>query len=50
MSPYPVLLIFKKIPARLAALPYGLDSNVIKLLANLLTEISVFYYFVNCIL
>ena len=31
-------------------LPYGLDSNVTKLRANLLTKRSLFYYFVNCIL
>ena len=36
--------------ARLATLPYGLDSNVTKLLANLLTKPSVFYYFANCFL
>ena len=29
---------------RLATLPYGLDSNVTQLLANLLTKPSVFYY------
>ena len=32
------------LPARLATLPYGLDSNVTQLLANLLTKPSVFYY------
>ena len=31
-------------------LPHGLDSNVTKLLANLLTKPSLFYYFINCIL
>ena len=31
-------------PSRLATLPYGLDSNVTQLLANLLTKPSVFYY------
>ena len=34
----------------LAMLPYGLDSNVTKFLANLLTKLSVFYYFANFIL
>ena len=29
---------------RLATLPYGLDLNVTKLIANLLTKPSVFYY------
>ena len=32
------------LPARLATLPYGLDSNVTQLLANLLTKPSVIYY------
>ena len=51
MSPNPVfLLILEFFPAGLAMLPYGLDSNVTKLLANLLTKPSVFYYFPNCIL
>ena len=51
MSPYLVLpLILYLFPARLATLPYGLDSNVTKLLTNLLTKPSVFYYFANCIL
>ena len=44
MSPYLVLLILELFPARLATLPYGLDSNVTKLLANLLTKPSVFYF------
>ena len=44
MSPYLVLLILEFFPARLATLPYGLDSNVTQLLANLLTKPSVFYY------
>ena len=45
MSPYLVLLlIFKKNRVRLATLPYGLDSNVTQLLANMLTKPSVFYY------
>ena len=44
MSPYLVLLILEFFPARLAMLPYGLDSNVTQLLANLLTKPSVFYY------
>ena len=44
MSPYLVLLILEFLPARLATLPYGLDSNVTQLLANLLTNPSVFYY------
>ena len=41
---YLVLLILEFFPARLATLPYGLDSNVTQLLANLLTKPSVFYY------
>ena len=44
MSPYLVLLILECFPARLATLPFGLDSNVTKLLANLLTKPTVFYY------
>ena len=50
--PYLVLLrILEFFPARLATLPYGPDSNVTKLLANLLiTKPSVFYYFADCIL
>ena len=43
MSPYLVLLIFEFFPALLATLSHGLDSNVNKLLANLLTKPSVFY-------
>ena len=36
--------------ARLAILSYGLDSNVTKLLANLLTKLNLYwYYFANCI-
>ena len=45
MTPYLVLLILKKIPARLATLPYGLDSYVTKLLANLLP--SHLYYIIS---
>ena len=44
MSPYLVLLILKFLPARLATLTFGLDSNVTPLLANMLTKPSVFYY------
>ena len=44
MSHYLVLLILKFLPAQLAMLPHGLDSNVTQLLANLLTKPSVFYY------
>ena len=44
MSHYLVLLILELFPARLATLPYGLDSNVTQLLANLITKPSVFYY------
>ena len=44
MSHYLVLLILEFLPARLAMLPYGLDSNVTQLLANLLTKPYVFYY------
>ena len=48
MSHYLVLpLILEFLPARLATLPYGLDSNVTKLLANMLTKGSVFYYFAD---
>ena len=38
---YPELFL-----AWVAMLPYGLNSNVTKLLANLLTKPSVFYYFI----
>ena len=38
MSPYQVLLILEFFPARLATLPCGLDLNVTKLQANLLTN------------
>ena len=44
MSPSLVLLILEFFPSRLATQPYGLDSNVTQLLANLLTKPSVFYY------
>ena len=44
MSPYLVLLILEFLIARLATLPYGLDSNVTQLPAYLLTKPSVFYY------
>ena len=44
MYPYLVLLILEFFSDRLATLPYGLDSNVTQLLANLLTKPSVFYY------
>ena len=44
MSPYLVLLILEFLPARLATLPYGLDSNVTQLLDYMLTKSSVFYY------
>ena len=52
MSPYLVLIYFEFFSARFAALPYGLDSNVTQLLANLLTKPSVFYYLpiVSCTL
>ena len=52
MSHYLVLLILEFFPARLATLPYGLDSNVTLLLANMLTKPSVFYYLpiVSCYL
>ena len=44
MSPYLVLLILELFSCpRIATLPYGLDSNVTQLLANLLTMPSVFY-------
>ena len=42
MSPYLVILILEDFHARLAKLPYGLDSNVTQLLANMLTKRSVF--------
>ena len=45
MSHYLVLLILEFLPARLATLHYGLDSNVTQLLANMLTKPSVFYCF-----
>ena len=45
MSHYLVLLILEFLPARLATLLYGLDSNVTQLLANLLTKPSIFYCF-----
>ena len=38
MSPYLVRLILEFFPAQLATLPYGLDSNITQLLANLLTK------------
>ena len=38
------MTIVSMTPARLATLPYGLDSNGTQLLANLLTKPSVFYY------
>ena len=44
MSHYLVLIILEFLPARLATLPYGLDSNVTQLLANMLSKPSVFYY------
>ena len=44
MFHYLVLFILEFLPARLATLPHGLDSNVTQLLANLLTKLSVFYY------
>ena len=44
MSHYLVLLILEFLPARLATLPYGLDSNVTQQLANMLTKPCVFYY------
>ena len=44
MSPYLVLLIYKKNPARLVYATPWLDSNITQLLANLLTKPSVFYY------
>ena len=44
MSPYLVLLlILEFFPARLATLPYGLDSNVTKLLANLLKPCYLYF-------
>ena len=49
MYHYPVLLLILEFYlARLAMLPYGLDLNVTKFQANLLTKPSVFYYFTNC--
>ena len=52
MSPYLVLLlILEFFPSRLVMLYpiYGLDSNVNKLLANMLTKPAVFHYFASCI-
>ena len=43
MCHYLVLLILEFLPARLATLPYGHDSNVTQLLTNMLTKPSVFY-------
>ena len=50
MSPYRVLLLLEFLPARLTTLPYGLDSNVTQILANMLTKPTVFYNFpiVSC--
>ena len=45
MSPY--LVQKKKYSPISHATLYGLDSNVAKLLANLLTKPSVFHYFAN---
>ena len=46
MSPYLVLLlILEYFLARLAMLPYGLYSNVTKLIANMLSKSSVFHSF-----
>ena len=45
MFPNLVLLILEFFPARIGMLPNELDSNVIQLLANLLTKAFVFYYF-----
>ena len=45
MAHYLVLLILEFLPARLATLPHGLDSNVTQLLANMLTKLFIFYYF-----
>ena len=43
MSHYLLQLILEFLPARLATLPYGLDSNVTQLLVNMFTKPSVFY-------
>ena len=44
LSHYLLLLMLEFLPAWLAMLPYGLDSNVTQLLPNILTKPSVFYY------
>ena len=44
-----LILILEFFPDRLPTLPYGLNSNITKLLANMLTKPSVFYYFDDCI-
>ena len=50
MSPYLVpLLIFEFFLARLVMLPYGLHSNVTKLLANLLTKLYfIIMHIIQC--
>ena len=51
MSHYLVLLILEFLTARLATLPYGLDSNVTQLLANLLINQAIcMLLFANCTL
>ena len=44
LNPSDISLIVKSFTARLTTLPYGLDSNVTQLLANMLTKPTVFYY------
>ena len=39
-----LILILEFLRARLAMVPYGLDTNVTQLPANMLTNPSVFYY------
>ena len=50
MSPYLALLILEFFLARLAMLPYGLDSNVTKLLAKPVNQAISILLFANCIL
>ena len=51
MSPHQVLqLILELFPARLAMLPYGIDSNVTKLLGNQLTQPSMYFIILPIIL
>ena len=50
MSPYLVLFILEFFPARLATLPYGLDSNVPNYTSQLVNQAICILLFVNCML